>query len=101
VDSLPGGWISPAQEPLLAAYCRHISAADHLAGMIDKFDPDLKDSRALQRFNKLLAMRERETKALSSVATRMRLTPQSQMHPRTAARAVDGAKGGRKPWDDD
>jgi phage terminase small subunit len=100
VESLPADWISPAQEPLLAAYCRHVSAADQLAEIINKFEPDLKQAGDLQRLNKILAMRERETKALSSIATRMRLTSQSQMHPRTAARAIGGANGGPKPWDD-
>jgi hypothetical protein len=67
--------------------------------MIDTFNPDLEEPGALQRFAKLLSMRERETKALSSLATRMRLTQQSQMHPRTAARAMSDACGGPKLWD--
>ena len=99
VESIPGGWISRAQEPLLAAYCRHVSAADRLSIMIDHFKPDLEEPGALQRFAKLLSMRERETKALSSLATRMRLTQQSQMHPRTAARAMSDAGGHAKLWE--
>ena len=99
VDSVPGGWISRAQEPLLAAYCRHVSAANRLSAMIDKCNQDLEERGALQRFSKLLSMRERETKALSSLATRMRFTQQSQMHPRTAARAMGDVHGGPRLWD--
>jgi hypothetical protein len=99
VESVPGGWISPAQEPLLAAYCRHVSSADRLSAMIDKSEPDLKVAVELQRFGKLLSMRERETRALSSLATRMRLTQQSQMHPRSAGRAWEGNHAGPKLWD--
>ena len=99
VESIPGGWISRAQEPLLAAYCRHVFAADRLSTMVDNWKPDLNDRTSLQRFDKLLAMRERETKALSSLATRMRLTQQSQMHARTAARAMSAAHGGSKLWE--
>ena len=99
VESIPGGWISPAQEPLLAAYCRHVSAANRLSAMVDEFDPDLKKAGALERLGKLLSMRERETKALSSLATRMRLTQQAQMHPRTAARAMSDVNNGPKLWD--
>ena len=95
VASTPGGWFSVVQEPMLAAYCRHVSAADELARMIDKCKPE----DDLCRFDKLLRMRERETKAMSSLATRMRLTQQSQMHPRTAARAMEDGQGGRKLWD--
>ena len=54
---------------------------------------------ALLRFAKLLSMRERETKALSSLATRMRFTQQSQMHARTAARAMNGVHDGPKLWE--
>ena len=97
VESVPGGWISPAQEPLLAAYCRHVSGADRLSAMIEKCDPE--GAGELERFGKLLTMRERETKALSSLATRMRLTQQSQMHSRTAARAMSNAHVGPKLWD--
>lgn len=99
VESIPGGWVNRAQEPLLAAYCRHISAADRLSAMIDNSNFGLEAPGTLQRFAKLLSMRERETKALSSLATRMRLTQQSQMHPRTAARAMSDAHGGPKLWD--
>lgn len=95
IRSTPGGWFSAVQEPLLAAYCRHVSAADELARMIDKCKPD----EDLRRYDTLLRMRERETKAISSLATRMRLTQQSQMHPRTAARAMGDGEGGRKLWD--
>ena len=99
VESVPGGWISRSQEPLLAAYCRHVSAADRLSAMIDDCIQDLEEREALLRFAKLLSMRERETKALSSLATRMRFTQQSQMHPRTAARAIGDAHGAPKLWD--
>lgn len=95
IGSTPGGWFSAGQEPLLAAYCRHVSAADQLARMIENCKPE----DDLCRFDKLLRMRERETKAMSSLATRMRLTQQSQMHPRTAARAMGDGDGSRKLWD--
>ena len=95
VDSTPDGWFSAVQEPLLAAYCRHVCSADELARMINKRKPE----DDLRRYDTLLRMRERETKAISSLATRMRLTQQSQMHPRTAARAMGGGQAGQKLWD--
>ena len=48
----------------------------------------------------LLALREREGRALSSLATRLRITPQSRYHPRTAGVAAADAGSGRpKPWE--
>jgi hypothetical protein len=31
VSSLPGGWFTRANEPLLTAYCRHVATSDRLA----------------------------------------------------------------------
>jgi hypothetical protein len=45
-------------------------------------------------------MRERETKAMASLARKMRLTPQSRYMPNTAARATaDAGTGGKRPWE--
>jgi hypothetical protein len=43
-------------------------------------------------------MAERETRAASSLATRLRLTKQS-LHPETAANAVKNHIKSRKPWE--
>jgi hypothetical protein len=102
VSSLPGGWFTRANEPLLAAYCRHVATSDRLAKLVEKAvtsqEPD-----NLKLWDKLLGMRDRESKAALSLARAMRLTQQAQMHPRTAGRAIpdSGPKlWDRKPWDD-
>jgi hypothetical protein len=100
VISCPAGWFSVAQEPLLAAFCCHESAARFISKLIEKERPaELTDGDRLRRYSRLLAMRIRETAALSSLATRMRLTQQAQMHPRSAGRAWDGNNPGSKLWD--
>jgi hypothetical protein len=101
VSSTPAGWFNVTQEPLLAAYCRHVAESDRLSVMIDNCKPDLGGKDGLRRLDKLLAMRARETMAISSLATRMRLTQQAQMHPRSAGRAMDGAKlwDRTPPWE--
>lgn len=102
VDTQPGGWFRPAEEPLLVAFCRHVDAANAVAKMVDAFDVETGDLELLDR---LLRIHERETRAMSSLATRMRFTQQSRMHSRTAARAETSPSGARKlwerrPWDD-
>ena len=101
VNSTPAGWFTVAQEPLLAAYCCHESAARFLSEMIEKERPAnlLADPAKLRLYCRLLAMRARETAALSALATKMRLTQQTQMHPRTAGRAWDANHPGPKLWD--
>ena len=103
VSSVPAGWFTRGNEPLLVAYCRHVATSDRLATLVEKIVPS-QEPDALKRWDKLLGMRERESKAALSLARAMRLTQQAQMHPRTAGRAMPESTGpklwDRKPWDD-
>ena len=49
-------------------------------------------------YDKLLKMRDRETKAIGDKATKLRLTNQSRYTPQAAATAVKNEIGARKPW---
>ena len=98
VADLPGGWVTPAQEGLLIAYCWHVEAGTRLSREIDSLVFASCDHRRLGR---LLEMRRRETSASASLATKLRLTAQSRMHARTAGRRTDGHPGGARPWDQD
>lgn len=103
-------WIPRGAFGSLIQYCRHVVAARRVAQMIDaigdvtdKSDGESDALAALKMadcYDKLLKMQERESRALSSLATRLRLTPQSRYTPSTA-----GAKGRfanvRKPWQSD
>jgi hypothetical protein len=102
VSSLPGGWFTRSNEPLLTAYCRHVATRDRLAQLVETSAP-CQEPDNLKQWDKLLSMRERESKAALSLARAMRFTQQAQMHPRTAGRAIpdSGPKlWDRKPWDD-
>lgn len=102
VGTMPSGWFSRAQYPVLIAYCRHTARAAQLAGLIAQFEPEwLGVDGGLQRLDKLLAMAERETRALSACARSMRLTHQAQIQPRGAGRAVQNAPpdGRPRPWE--
>jgi hypothetical protein len=85
----PGSWFDAASVPLITALIRHQQSADVLATEIAHFDPKwLRDDDRLERYRYLLAMRERETRAMAAVSRSLRLTPQS-IHAVTAGRAVD------------
>jgi hypothetical protein len=101
VADSPSGWFTVAQEPLLAGFCCHASTAEFISKLIDKERPDdlLGDRDRLRRYSRLLGMRSRETAALSSLATKMRLTQQAQIQPRSAGRAWDANSPGPKLWD--
>ncbi len=86
-----------ALQQLLREYCRHVVSARKLAGMIEAMEAvNVND---LDDYDKLLRMRDRETKALADKATKLRLTNQSRYTPQAAATAAKrGAGTDMKPW---
>jgi hypothetical protein len=57
----------------------------------------LKEAKELARFDKLSRMHEREGKAISSLMTKLRLTPQAKYSARAAYAAAQSARS--KPWE--
>ena len=98
---LPAGHFPRECHGLLMAYCKHISSFRMLSESVDLFRSEwLITDEGLGRYGALLALREREGRALSSLATRLRITPQSRYQPRTAGVAAADADSGRsKPWE--
>lgn len=100
VACMPAGWFTRSQYPILIAYCRHTVRSETMAAHICAFRSEwLKDDGGLARLDKLMAMAERETRALTACARSMRLTHQAQILPRTAGTAARQYTGPR-PWDD-
>jgi hypothetical protein len=74
-------------------YCRHTVSArrvsELIAGMEGSSDFDL------EAYDRLLKMQERESRAMSSLATRMRLT----QHSTYDAKKKKGSTLTQKPWE--
>jgi hypothetical protein len=99
VGSFPGDWFTRAASPILTAYCRHVCRARLLELQIAQFEPEwTRADGGLERLDRLLAVAERETRAMTACARALRLTPQTQMHARTAGRAVSNVPSGPLPW---
>ena len=111
VNRLPADWFPRETWAMLAQYCRHVVSANRIAQMIRtievgpqyagdnvvslKGDDEDDEGFCLKDYDKLLAMQEREGRAMSSLATRMRLTQQATYHPEK-----NKGKGGmKKPWE--
>ena len=79
---------------LLVQYCRHVVAARRVAQLVAacETEPEFE----LAQYDRLLKMQEREGRALSSLATRLRLTPASVEDKK---KDPAGGKGGPRPWD--
>jgi phage terminase small subunit len=99
-NSLPADWFSPGTLPLLEAFCGltvsqqlTLRSLQRLERGGDDFDRD--DWVAL--LNQLGTLSGR----IATLATRMRLTPQSRYGARGAATAGQLPPDGPKPWDRD
>jgi hypothetical protein len=100
VNDQPASAFTPVHGPLLEQYCRHIVQARLLADEIMSFDRAwLADDDGLKRYDRLLAMQEREGRAASSLATRLRITRQATADPKTVGRANSRQSKARKPWE--
>lgn len=93
VDALPADWFSADNFPLLAEYCRHIVKARRVAQVVDEIEAA--EPLDLDAMDKAYKMAERESRALSSLATRMRIT----QHAITNHRGNKQAKTVKRPWE--
>lgn len=75
VNRLPADWFGRETEPLLAQYCRHIVASRRVAKLVAAAELD--EECDLKDYDRLLKMQEREGRAVSSLATKMRISQQS------------------------
>lgn len=101
VGRMPADWFTRETHGLLVQYVRHAENANKLAGVLDRFPvADLATEDGAERFDKLTKMAEREGRAMSSLATRMRLTQQSRYNAKNASTGADKAgSAAKKPWE--
>lgn len=76
VDQMAGDWFSRENQSLLVQYCRHVVAARRISQLIEECELDKEFDVDL--YDKLLKMQDRESREISSLATRMRLTQQAK-----------------------
>ncbi len=108
VSRMPADWFPRETHGMLTAYCRHVVAARRVAAMIEALvelvEPDEDESPGAavlgtaKMMGHLLIMQEREGRAMSSLATRMRLSQQSSYSDKisSTAKRVTAAK---KLWE--
>src|SRR5512146_3041235 len=106
VNRLPAEWFPRETHGMLAQYCRHVVAARRVAQMIDALEAGMADEgkapdadrltiilSAANTMDRLLKMQEREGRAISSLATRMRLSQQT-----TYDKSKKKPIVGKRPW---
>ena len=99
VNDQPASAFTPTHSPLLEMYCQHVVQARLIADELMNFDRAwLADEDGLKRYDRLLGMKEREGRAASSLATRLRITRQA-IDQQTVARTIKNQAKSPKPWE--
>jgi hypothetical protein len=92
VDGMRADWFGVETHPLLLCYCTQAATAEFLAIALRTTDVGDKS------YGRLLALHRGATKIMLSLATKLRITPQSN---RMSSRDGRDPTGGRpKPWED-
>lgn len=93
VNARSADFFGPDQVPMLEEYCRVVVMCRLLAAQIEAViaGGDAAELKAL------LDMRDKESRRMSSIATKLRLTNQSRYTPQSAATAAKKGGGG-KVW---
>ena len=89
---LPADWFPRETHGMLAQYCRHVVAARRVAQLVSEHEASKEFD--VEVYDRLLKMQEREGRALSSLATRMRLSQQT-----TYDKSKKKPAQTRKPWE--
>ena len=92
VNNLPADWFPTETRALLVQYCRHVVAARFVASLIDRCVAQ--EPVVVEDYGELLKMQEREGRAISALATRMRMTQQSTYSAKKSKKVFR-----KKPWE--
>jgi hypothetical protein len=107
VAAEPADWFSASTRPILAQYCRHIIRARRTADLIQNLEASVATEMdavdglarmsimlsATEAFDRLQKMQERESRAIASLATKMRITQQATINQR--GNRIES----KKPWE--
>ncbi len=91
VQSVKPEWFGSETIDLLVAYCGHVSMHEQLCAELNELGPG-SDTR-----RDLLKDRERESRAMAMLATKMRISQQATIDPET--RKNKGSSKASKPWE--
>lgn len=98
VEALPADWIGAEALPVLAAYCRTTVALRRLGQLVHQAEYTPGDLD-LAQYSLLLRLHAQQAQTLKTLATALRLTPQSRYKAEAAARRIGEHSTGKRPWE--
>lgn len=99
VASKPADWFDVGSVPLLAQYCNVAVQARVIAAQVNEVMQQACETEyRFKRYQKLCALQKALTLQLKSLASSLRLSPQSRYDAKEAATAARAGQSGTKPW---
>jgi hypothetical protein len=95
VNRLPADWFPPETHPLLVQYCREVVAARKVAQLIAAHEK--KRGINVDYYDQLLKMQDRCSRAIMTLATKMRLSQQATIGKKVARKP----ELAQRPWEVD
>lgn len=92
VNRMPADWFPRETHPMLAQYCRHVVRARRLAQLLDKVESS--EEFDVKEYRDLLRSEEEQSRALASLATKMRISQQT-----TYDKSKKKPSSNRKLWE--
>jgi hypothetical protein len=92
VNSMPADWFPRETHGMLAQYCRHIVASRRVAELIASIEAEKQFD--LVAYDRALKMQEREGRAMTSLATKMRISQQTRVD-----KSKKRGSSTPRPWD--
>ena len=92
VNRMPADWFPRETHAILGQYCRHVVAARRVAQLVGAIEGQ--ESLDIEEYDRLLKMQEREGRAMTSIATKLRITQQA-----THGRSKKKSQAAHAPWE--
>jgi len=100
VKRMPIDWFPRETHALLAQYCRHVTRADDIAQILEMMVKDRKKNFNPVHYTKLLGQEMRQSNAIATLATKMRLSQQSS-YDKSKKKHGNELPRTEAPWGDD
>ncbi len=105
LGAMPADWYCPSAEEIMRAYVRCARTLRTIDNAVDELEnPDMLggiDPEAMAAILRLVNTRDKQVRQLAMLATKLRLTPQARVDPKTAGRAHrrSAEQPSGQPWD--
>lgn len=102
VRQMPAGWFSPADAPLLAAYCRAVAQYERVSVLAATAEPTTLNASDAEVVNPIFRVQDLAVNQMAKLAVKLRISQSSRLTAGVAGTKVNDNNRkatGARPWD--